>query len=273
MTPWAGLLAGFVSGLQYPSWLKVWAGTCKPHRCSCNPLRVMGSYHLYPVAEHGPALGAQYFPPPGLLFGMDYSAWPPENAFQAELGDLNLLEPPAPQAAAGDALFSLQGELRPSVEEERVAKRSREAIERESLESFLRELAKEPAEPGRSEPHQSSSGDEKRAAGRHSTDAAAAARAKAGRERARRERLNEVCHLTLGPVYCQCLAGVLMRRAVFRVLLFRTRHCRGLCMLCMGATPALQLWCEARGPTLSFQVQHMRGVVQVRAVLRATEHA
>ena len=164
-------------------------------------------YHLYPVAEHSLAPGAQYFPSSGLLFGMDYSAWPPENTFQAELGDLNLLEPPAPQAAAGDAIFSLHGELRPSVEEERVAKRSREAIERESLESFLRELAKEPAEPGRSEPHQSSSGDEKRAAGRHSTDAAAAARAKAGRERARRERLNEVCHLTLGHVCCQCLVG------------------------------------------------------------------
>ena len=167
----------------------------------------MGSHQLYPVAEHNLTSGAQYFPLSGLLFGMDYSAWPPENTFQAELGDLNLLEPPAPQAAAGDALFSLQGELRPSVEEERVAKRSREAIERESLESFLRELAKEPAEPGRSEPHQSSSGDEKRAAGRHSSDAAAAARAKAGRERARRERLNEVCHLTLGHVCCQCLVG------------------------------------------------------------------
>ncbi|KAK9840579.1 hypothetical protein WJX81_002805 [Elliptochloris bilobata] len=122
---------------------------------------------------------------------MDYSAWPRENAFQAELGDLNLLEPPDPQASGGDAFFGLQGELRPSVEEERVAKRSREAIERESLESFLRELAKEPDEPVRGEQHHNSSGDEKRAAGRQPSDAAAAARAKAGRERARRERLNE----------------------------------------------------------------------------------
>ena len=179
--------------------------------------------HLYPVLEQSLALGAHSFSPSGgLLFGMDYSAWPPENAFQAELGDLNLLEPPAPQAGAGDALFSLQGELRPSVEEERVAKRSREAIERESLESFLRELAKEPTEPGRSEPHQSSSGDEKRAAGRHSMDAAAAARAKAGRERARRERLNEVSQLTLTTVYRQCLELVLMRRAVLRMHRFGT---------------------------------------------------
>ena len=184
--------------------------------------------HLYPVLEHSLALGAQSFSSSGgLLLGMDYSAWPPDNAFQAELGDLNLLEPPAPQPSAGDALFSLQGELRPSVEEERVAKRSREAIERESLESFLRELAKEPAEPARSEPHQSSSGDEKRAAGRHSTDAAAAARAKAGRERARRERLNGVCHRTLATVCRQCLALVLTRRAVLRMLLYGARRCRG----------------------------------------------
>ena len=209
----------------------------------------MGSHHLYPVAEHGLAPGAQYFPSSGLLFGMDYSAWPPENTFQAELGDLNLLEPPAPQAAAGDALFSLQGELRPSVEEERVAKRSREAIERESLESFLRELAKEPAEPGRSEPHQSSSGDEKRAAGRHSSDAAAAARAKAGRERARRERLNEVCHLTLGPVCCQCLAGG--ADAPCRPPHAPLQHAIAEAYACYACVPRLPCSCCARHVGLS----------------------
>ena len=44
-------------------------------------------------------------------------------------------------------------------------------------------------------------------------------------------------------------------------------------MLCLCSTSALQLLCEAHGLVLCFQVPHMRGVVQVHAVLRATKHA
>ena len=157
---------------------------------------------------HGSVMGSldRFSPSTGLLStAMDYSKLWPETTFQAELEDLNLLEPPAtfqaapsganqapamagPASSSEAALFGLQAELRPSVEEEDRRKRSREAIERESLETFLRELGKEP-EDAPSEPQPSSSGDEKRA--RQPVDAAAAARAKAGRERARRERLNE----------------------------------------------------------------------------------
>jgi len=157
------------------------------------------------------------FSPSNGLLSMDYAKLPwPESG----LDELNLLEPPtfgqaagplgqqaAGRASAGAAgpLFGLQAELRPSAEEDDRRKRSREAIERESLETFLRELGKEPAEAERGEPQPSSSGDEKRA--RQPTDAAAAARAKAGRERARRERLNERCgHLIIMPEACASLA-------------------------------------------------------------------
>lgn len=94
-------------------------------------------------------------------------------------------------------------EPRPSLEEEDRRKRSREAIEQESLESFLAGLGKEEQQQQASggsggahghalrQDHTAQSEDRRHRSNVAPVDAVAAARTKAGRERARRERLNE----------------------------------------------------------------------------------
>ena len=86
-------------------------------------------------------------------------------------------------------------------EEEERRKRSREAIEHDSLEHFLKDLGREQEQAsggsgagqhGETNRQQAQS-DEKGKRSYASADPSAAARTKAGRERARRERLNERC--------------------------------------------------------------------------------
>ena len=92
----------------------------------------------------------------------------------------------------GSMFFGSEAEpLKESLNEEDRRKRSRAAVEQASLEIFLKDLGEEEAsgagveEGGR--PHPEEKG--KRSTG--PADAVAAAKTKAGRERARRERLNE----------------------------------------------------------------------------------
>lgn len=108
--------------------------------------------------------------------------------------------PTASPIDAAPAMFF--EEAQPSLEEEDRRKRSREAIERDSLETFLKDLGREEQQQqgsGGSGGHtprglkheQSAQSEEKGKRSSHHVDAVAAAKTKAGRERARRERLNE----------------------------------------------------------------------------------
>lgn len=94
-------------------------------------------------------------------------------------------------------------EPQPSLEEEERRKRTRENIERDSLETFLKDLGREAQQQqegsGGSGGHtptavkhdHTAQSEEKGKRHHHLSDSSAAARTKAGRERARRERLND----------------------------------------------------------------------------------
>ena len=92
-------------------------------------------------------------------------------------------------------------EPQPSLEEEERRKRSRETIERDSLETFLKDLGREQQQgsggSGGHTPngvkHDSTAQSEEKGKRSYPADSSAAARTKAGRERARRERLNDRC--------------------------------------------------------------------------------
>ncbi len=108
--------------------------------------------------------------------------------------------PPQPQTGsmeASPAMFF--EEPQPSLDEEERRKRSRETIERESLETFLKDLGREQQQAsggsGGHTPsgvkHDSTAQSEEKGKRSYPADSSAAARTKAGRERARRERLND----------------------------------------------------------------------------------
>lgn len=101
--------------------------------------------------------------------------------------------------------------LKESLNEEDRRKRSRAAVEQASLEIFLKDLGEEEAsvaggdDGGR--PHAEDKG--KRSAA--PVDAVAAAKTKAGRERARRERLNERWARCLLPLSSVWLISIFLR--------------------------------------------------------------
>ena len=162
---------------------------------------------------------------PGLHLALPAALSPPSGAIkqgvQLAPAHAALLPVQASKAAAasrpqpappidGGAFFGEEGAepLKESLNEEDRRKRSRAAIEAASLESFLKDLGDEAGDAREEEPSRADDKGKRSAPGGHA-DAVAAAKTKAGRERARRERLNErwlqlsaccmLAHLT-GPV-------------------------------------------------------------------------
>ena len=127
---------------------------------------------------------------------LNYGGMWNDQMLQLELDEMNLTHmPQGAQGAANVPEFLLE---EAGHEEEDRRKRTREAVERDSLEHFLKDLGREQeqASGGSGAGHhgettrQQAQSDEK---GKRTSNHADAAKTKAGRERARRERLNERC--------------------------------------------------------------------------------
>ncbi|CAL8471669.1 g11211 [Coccomyxa elongata] len=157
--------------------------------------------------------GPDNFSPSGGLLNYQWS----DTLLQMELDEMQLLEsqqaqaqarraaiaPPrtASSAEASPAMFF--EEPQPSLEEEERRKRTREKIERDSLEIFLKDLGRETQQqqqgsggsgghtPTAVKQDHTAQSKDKGKRNHHMSDSSAAARTKAGRERARRERLND----------------------------------------------------------------------------------
>ena len=145
--------------------------------------------------QAGEGSGEKHSPSGGLL---NYQ-WN-DQLLQLELDEMNLsqLRQGGPASNAQTVPDSLYLEEAGNEEEDR-RKRSREAIERDSLEHFLKDLGRDQEQAsGGSGQHgettrQQAQSDEKGKRSAAHTDPSTAAKTKAGRERARRERLNERC--------------------------------------------------------------------------------
>ncbi|CAL5223409.1 g5921 [Coccomyxa viridis] len=143
--------------------------------------------------QAGEGSGEKHSPSGGLL---NYQ-WN-DQLLQLELDEMNLsqLRQGGPASNAQTVPDSLYLEEAGNEEEDR-RKRSREAIERDSLEHFLKDLGRDQEQAsGGSGQHgettrQQAQSDEKGKRSAAHTDPSTAAKTKAGRERARRERLNE----------------------------------------------------------------------------------
>lgn len=114
-------------------------------------------------------------------------------------------------------------EPQPSLEEEERRKRSRETIERDSLETFLKDLGREQQQgsggSGGHTPngvkHDSTAQSEEKGKRSYPADSSAAARTKAGRERARRERLNDRCvPMLYRMVFAFALGPIVVKRCL-----------------------------------------------------------
>ena len=145
--------------------------------------------------QAGEGSGDKHSPTSGLL---NYE-WN-DQMLQLELDEMNLsqLRQAGPASIAQSVPDSLYLEEAGNEEEDR-RKRSREAIERDSLEHFLKDLGRDQEQAsGGSGQHgettrQMAQSDEKGKRSAAHSDPSTAAKTKAGRERARRERLNERC--------------------------------------------------------------------------------
>ena len=145
--------------------------------------------------QAGEGSGEKHSPSGGLL---NYH-WN-DQLLQLELDEMNLsqLRQGGPASNAQSVPDSLYLEEAGNEEEDR-RKRSREAIERDSLEHFLKDLGRDQEQTsGGSGQHgettrQQAQSDEKGKRSAAHMDPSTAAKTKAGRERARRERLNERC--------------------------------------------------------------------------------
>ena len=145
--------------------------------------------------QPGEGSGEKHSPSGGLL---NYQ-WN-DQLLQLELDEMNLsqLRQGGPASNAQSVPDSLYLEEAGNEEEDR-RKRSREAVERDSLEHFLKDLGRDQEQAsGGSGQHgettrQQAQSDEKGKRSASHADPSTAAKTKAGRERARRERLNERC--------------------------------------------------------------------------------
>ncbi|BDA47054.1 probable transcription factor bHLH115 [Coccomyxa sp. Obi] len=156
--------------------------------------------------------GQDNFSPSGGLLNYQWS----DTLLQMELDEMHLLESQQAQAQARRAALPQTRtaspaeaspamffeEPQPSLDEEDRRKRTRETIERDSLETFLKDLGRETQQqqgsggsgghtPTAAKHDQTAQSEEKGKRSHHLSDSSAAARTKAGRERARRERLND----------------------------------------------------------------------------------
>ena len=146
--------------------------------------------------QAGEGSGEKHSPSGGLLSGYQWN----DQLLQLELDEMNLsqLRQGGPASNAQSVPDTLYLEEAGNEEEDR-RKRSREAIERDSLEHFLKDLGRDQEQAsGGSGQHgettrQQAQSDEKGKRSAAHTDPSTAAKTKAGRERARRERLNERC--------------------------------------------------------------------------------